>query len=100
MSKKSRQRNKARRDAQKRSRRDANRAMYAAMVGTAANRKKKKGKAAGSAGRKHTHPDGACGNGACRRCHSSAQNNPWHAARGSCLFAKRWTSSVWRNREP
>lgn len=92
----SRARAKGRRDAQKRSRREANRARYAGIVGTAANRKRKNQSVGGKSKRKHTHPDSMCGNISCLRCYSTPANNPWLADKDSCIYGKRWSSPLHR----
>lgn len=93
MSKKSKLASKIARRNAKRARRDANRARYAGLVGTAANRKKKKARTKVSS-RVHASP---CGNLACTKCYVE-HNDPWNAPRGSCLYGKRFSSPKHRNR--
>ncbi len=96
MSKKARKKNKELRDKIKRARREANRAKYAALAGTEANRKSARKSQKSKLADKHRHPDGDCGNGACLRCSSSAANDPWQAPANSCIYGKRWNSPKWR----
>jgi hypothetical protein len=66
------------------------------MAGTDAHRKKKGLGKNARRDRRHTHPDGDCGNGACKRCSKSAANDPWLADPGSSLYGKRWSSPLHR----
>jgi len=74
MSKKSKAASRERRKMQKRARKEANRARYAAMRDAGTNRKKKSGDQAGRATvRVKRHPNGACGNIGCVRCSDVAK---------------------------
>ena len=74
MSKKSKAASRERRKMQKRARKEANRARYAAMRDAGTNRKKKSGNQTGRATvRLERHPNGACGNIGCVRCSETAQ---------------------------
>jgi hypothetical protein len=74
MSKKSKTASRERRKHAKRSRKEANRARYAAMRDAGQNRKKKSGDESGRATiRLKRHANGACGNIGCVRCSEVAQ---------------------------
>lgn len=43
-----------------------------------------------------SHPDGPCGNLACRKCMPGSWNDPWQSAPGSYLYTLRFTSPLYR----
>ena len=74
MSKKSKYASRERRKREKRARKEANRARYAAMRDAGQNQKRKSGNEKGRATVRFVrHPNGACGNIGCVRCSSLAQ---------------------------
>lgn len=74
MSKKAKTASRERRKREKRARKDANRARYAAMRDAGQNRKKKGGDETGKGTlRIQRHPTGDCGNIGCVRCSPIAQ---------------------------
>ena len=101
MSKKSKQASKDRNRKAKRAKKDAQRAKYAAWAAAGTNKKSARAKARAKAGkgiaRVGRHQDGPCTNEGCSRCNPNTPgNNPWLAKPGSCIYGKRWSSSVWR----
>lgn len=84
MGKAARSRRKARRDDEKRKRKAANRARYASLVGTEANKKKKNKRLAQRRLVKRT-----------TKAHQpNVATNPWLADPSSCLYGKRWSSPL------
>ena len=78
---------------EKRRRKNANRAQYEAWRDAGTNSKPNRGKSrASSLARRHTHPDGPCGNLACRKCHRGPACDPLESEPGSCLYGKRFAS--------
>lgn len=100
MSAKSKDRNRIRRLAMKKARRERNKATYLERIAAGRNTITKRAKVAAKKGvakkvRAQRH-QGKCDNMGCLRCGPPELNDPWHALPNSCLYGKRWSSPLHR----
>jgi hypothetical protein len=101
MSRKSRDRNRVRRLAVKKARKERNKALYIERIAAGRNTLTKRAKIAARKGKskkvRAVRHLGPCNNSVgCPRCGDPRLTDPWLATPGSCLYGKRWSSTKHR----